>query len=71
MREVGKSFSYSESLTSLTETCSRCRLGAERESLFVDDEGDCGNGIMLVGQCPGDVEREQGRPFVGPDRTIS
>jgi hypothetical protein len=39
---------------------SNCRLAKSCHELFVDGEGDCENGILILGQCLGQVEREQG-----------
>lgn len=40
--------------------CSNCRLAKSFQELFVDGEGECENGVLILGQCPGQVEREQG-----------
>lgn len=45
--------------------CNRCRLRSGcRQVVF--GEGDPKADLMLVGEGPGQVEDEQGRPFVGP-----
>jgi uracil-DNA glycosylase len=50
------------------ENCIACELGERRKTLggqFVAGEGTR-NAIMFIGEGPGRVEEEQGRPFVGP-----
>ena len=49
-------------------TCTRCPLYA-RATQTVFGEGATG-GLMLVGEQPGDVEDQRGRPFVGPAGTL-
>jgi uracil-DNA glycosylase len=44
--------------------CDRCELGATRKSAVVG-EGNLNAKIMVVGEGPGQVEDETGRPFVG------
>jgi len=46
-------------------TCPRCHL-AETRMQVVFGEGSVNARIMVVGQGPGIVEDETGRPFVGP-----
>lgn len=49
------------------EKCTECDLGPYRISVggaFVFGEGVL-NGIMLIGEGPGETEEEEGRPFVG------
>ncbi len=54
-----------EELASRAAGCNRCRLrGGCRQVVF--GEGDKEAMMMLVGEGPGQVEDEQGRPFVGP-----
>jgi len=45
--------------------CGKCPLGATRKHA-VFGEGDASAQVMLVGEGPGEVEDETGRPFVGP-----
>jgi len=50
------------------ESCTKCELGVRREAVggeFVFGEGVEG-GIMLIGEGPGKVEEEEGKPFIGP-----
>ncbi|MFI4902449.1 MAG: UdgX family uracil-DNA binding protein [Burkholderiales bacterium] len=47
------------------DRCRRCDLGA-RATQAVPGEGPRHAPLMLVGEQPGDVEDQQGRPFVGP-----
>jgi uracil-DNA glycosylase len=44
--------------------CQRCELGATRHNAVVG-EGNLNAQIMVVGEGPGQVEDETGRPFVG------
>lgn len=44
--------------------CQQCGLHTTRTTI-VTGEGDCVNGIMCVGEAPGEEEDLQGRPFVG------
>jgi uracil-DNA glycosylase len=60
--------SQAPSLTVLAEligACTRCRLSAER-SHAVPGEGPASARLVVVGEGPGRVEDETGRPFVGP-----
>jgi uracil-DNA glycosylase family 4 len=45
--------------------CTQCPLSQTRTHV-VFGEGDAEARIMLVGEGPGEVEDQQGRPFVGP-----
>ena len=45
--------------------CTACPL-YENATQTVFGEGSAGARLMLVGEQPGDVEDQQGRPFVGP-----
>ncbi|NSW82340.1 MAG: uracil-DNA glycosylase [Syntrophothermus sp.] len=57
--------SSQEELAARAGACSRCRLRSGcRQVVF--GEGDQKADLMLVGEGPGQVEDEQGRPFVGP-----
>ncbi len=47
------------------DRCRRCELGA-RATQAVPGEGPPHALLMLVGEQPGDVEDQEGRPFVGP-----
>ena len=52
--------------------CTRCELGVRRHDVdgqFVFGEGRR-RGIMFIGEGPGRVEEEEGRPFVGPSGKI-
>jgi uracil-DNA glycosylase family 4 len=44
------------------EQCQQCTL---KDGILVSGCGTCENGVMLVGEAPGEVETEQGLPFVG------
>lgn len=44
--------------------CEECELHKTRQRV-VPGEGDCANGLMIVGEAPGREEEESGRPFVG------
>ncbi len=54
-----------ESLRSRVEACTRCPLHETRTNV-VFGEGDPETAVMLVGEGPGEVEDQTGRPFVGP-----
>ncbi|MCE4616978.1 MAG: uracil-DNA glycosylase [Desulfurococcales archaeon] len=57
----------SQKLSAIAEkiaACKRCPLHASRTNP-VPGEGDCSNGIMLIGEAPGRNEDLEGRPFVG------
>lgn len=45
--------------------CRKCRLCESRKSVVMG-EGDINSPIMFVGEGPGEVEDDTGRPFVGP-----
>lgn len=48
--------------------CTACSLGVRRQAVqgqFVAGEG-IHRGIMFIGEGPGQIEEEEGRPFVGP-----
>jgi DNA polymerase len=65
---------YNKSLSVLREEwerCQRCELGTRREAVggqFVFGEGKKG-GILFLGEGPGRVEEEVGRPFIGKSGT--
>lgn len=44
--------------------CFDCHLCGARTNIVLG-EGDCSNGVMLIGEAPGAEEDSQGRPFVG------
>ena len=44
--------------------CFNCQLHSTRANI-VWGEGNCSNGVMLIGEAPGGDEDSQGRPFVG------
>lgn len=44
--------------------CTECELSLTRSNI-VWGEGDCSNGIMIIGEAPGKDENITGRPFVG------
>lgn len=48
-----------------TQTCQKCELWETRNSV-VFGEGSIRANIMMIGEGPGQVEDELGRPFVGP-----
>jgi DNA polymerase len=52
-------------LAACVRGCTRCPLGATRRNL-VFGEGNPHAELMFVGEGPGEVEDETGRPFVGP-----
>ena len=54
-----------EKLRGAIMRCERCRRGKTRTNV-VPGEGNLMNRIMFVGEGPGEVEDEMGRPFVGP-----
>jgi uracil-DNA glycosylase family 4 len=54
-----------ESLRSRVLACTRCPLHETRSNV-VFGEGDPQATIMFVGEGPGEVEDQTGRPFVGP-----
>ncbi|WP_423141444.1 UdgX family uracil-DNA binding protein [Parablastomonas sp. CN1-191] len=45
--------------------CTRCPIGCNG-TRAVMGEGEAASGLMIVGEQPGDVEEQEGRPFVGP-----
>ena len=47
------------------EACRKCNLWKNRTNVVVG-EGPLNAEIMLIGEAPGKVEDETGRPFVGP-----
>jgi uracil-DNA glycosylase family 4 len=54
-----------ESLRPRVLSCTRCPLHETRSNV-VFGEGDARAPIMFVGEGPGEVEDQTGRPFVGP-----
>jgi uracil-DNA glycosylase len=52
-------------LPEAVNACRRCTLW-KTATQGVPGEGKAPNGLMLVGEAPGDSEDLQGRPFVGP-----
>jgi uracil-DNA glycosylase family protein len=52
-------------LPEAVNACRRCALW-KTATQGVPGEGKAPNGLMLVGEAPGDSEDLQGRPFVGP-----
>ena len=46
-------------------TCRRCVLGGSRKNI-VFGEGSINAQVMFIGEAPGAVEDDTGRPFVGP-----
>ncbi len=59
---------FSPSLSDLEErvrSCQRCALAQNRTHL-VFGEGKAPTDLMLIGEAPGEVEDQTGRPFVGP-----
>lgn len=54
-----------EELEQAIRCCERCGLCRGRQNA-VPGEGDRNAGVMLIGEGPGQVEDETGRPFVGP-----
>lgn len=51
-------------LRTLADECQRCPLGATRQNL-VFGEGDPHAPLVVVGEAPGRLEDETGRPFIG------
>jgi uracil-DNA glycosylase len=47
------------------QACRRCPIGCN-ETRAVAGEGNANPKLMIVGEQPGDVEEQEGRPFVGP-----
>lgn len=54
-----------ESLEASLAGCTRCPLCQERKNI-VFGEGNRASRVMFIGEGPGAVEDEEGRPFVGP-----
>jgi DNA polymerase len=54
-----------ESIRSSLGNCTSCRLNSTRRSI-VFGEGNPDADIVFIGEAPGAVEDETGRPFVGP-----
>ncbi|MGC9325134.1 MAG: uracil-DNA glycosylase, partial [Desulfomonilia bacterium] len=54
-----------EHLNDVVQQCRRCPLGSIRKNV-VFGEGDYRARIMFVGEAPGAVEDDTGKPFVGP-----
>lgn len=51
------------------QDCTNCDLGKRREDVggkFVFGEGTSRGGVMFIGEGPGAVEEQEGRPFCGP-----
>jgi probable DNA metabolism protein len=51
------------------QACRRCPIGCNGTNA-VAGEGSKDAGLMVVGEQPGDVEEQVGRPFVGPAGTL-
>ncbi|MGC9530146.1 MAG: uracil-DNA glycosylase [Candidatus Bipolaricaulaceae bacterium] len=54
-----------DDLARRAQGCRRCELAATRTNL-VFGEGSPGAELMFIGEGPGEVEDQTGRPFVGP-----
>lgn len=54
-----------DALHERVRSCTRCPLGQARTNL-VFGEGRVPADLMLIGEAPGEVEDQTGRPFVGP-----
>jgi len=54
-----------EAIGAAIQTCRRCEIGCNG-TRAVMGEGPERAFLMIVGEQPGDVEEQQGRPFVGP-----
>ncbi|APE28608.1 UdgX family uracil-DNA binding protein [Aurantiacibacter gangjinensis] len=54
-----------EAIERAISACSRCPIG-DLDNKAVMGEGPPDARLMIVGEQPGDVEDQQGRPFVGP-----
>jgi uracil-DNA glycosylase family 4 len=54
-----------EEIRYIAANCSRCELAFSRKQAILDD-GYTGQKIMLIGEGPGELEDDLGRPFVGP-----
>ncbi len=67
-RDLFEAADAPESLDAMAQAiaqCRRCEIGCNGTQA-VAGEGPQGATLMIVGEQPGDVEEEQGRPFVGP-----
>ena len=56
---INNNFNFIDSVSSEIAYCEKCSLKNERELRYVENEGSGSNGIMLVGQCPGEVEMKR------------
>ena len=65
MRSTQERTALYEKLREAVMRCERCGLCKTRKNV-VPGEGSLTNRIMFVGEGPGEVEDEMGRPFVGP-----
>jgi DNA polymerase len=54
-----------EEIAERIQVCRRCDIGCNGTNAVMG-EGKAGASLMIVGEQPGDVEEQQGRPFVGP-----
>ena len=54
-----------KALADQIQVCRRCPIGCNG-TRAVAGEGPRRSGLMIVGEQPGDVEEQMGRPFVGP-----
>jgi uracil-DNA glycosylase len=60
-----RTISSTSELPAAVNACRRCMLW-KSATQGVPGEGKAPNGLMLVGEAPGDSEDVQGHPFVGP-----
>jgi DNA polymerase len=54
-----------EEIQRKAENCQLCRLKESRRRV-VFGEGNLNADLLFIGEAPGEVEDQQGRPFVGP-----
>ena len=54
-----------EIVRSKCESCKACALGATRNNIVFSDGNPSTAKIVLIGEAPGEMEDETGRPFVG------
>ncbi|MCH7630071.1 UdgX family uracil-DNA binding protein [Novosphingobium sp.] len=63
--EMGERPDTLREIAELVQACRRCPIGCNGTQA-VAGEGPDRAGLMIVGEQPGDVEEQAGRPFVGP-----
>jgi len=62
--------SFSNTIGDLNKSvmnCKKCPYHMLKTNIDnrVNGSGSCDNGLMVIGQCPGPVEMEKGKPFIG------